>query len=96
MSELLLADSAGCVNLVAEDEEGHLGELLDGKECVQLSLRLGEPLEVRTVDQEDDTVYLREVVAPKPTCWCAALSVGLGRKEGRRAHLVDVRPNHRS
>lgn len=63
--ELLLADSTRGVNLVAENKEGNLRELLDREECVELSLRLGEPLEVGAVDEEDDAVDLWEVVLPQ-------------------------------
>ena len=56
MPELVLAHSTGRVNLVAENKEGNLRELLDGEQSVEFCLRLGEPLEVGTVDEEDDTV----------------------------------------
>jgi hypothetical protein len=36
MPQLLLANSSGCVNLVAEDQEWNLRELLDGQESVKL------------------------------------------------------------
>ena len=68
MSELLLADGAGRVDLVAEDEERHLGELLDGEQRVELRLGLGEPLNVDAVDEEDDAVDLREVIPPEAAC----------------------------
>ena len=38
MSELLLAHSTECVDLVAENEEGNLGEFLDGEQRVELGL----------------------------------------------------------
>ena len=38
MSELLLAHSAECVDLVAENEEGNLGEFLDGEQRVEFGL----------------------------------------------------------
>ena len=68
MPELVLAHRSGRVNLVAEDKEGNLRELLDGKEGVELRLGLREPLKVGTVDKEDDTVDLREVVPPETAC----------------------------
>ena len=68
MPELVLAHCSGRVNLVAEDKEGNLRELLDGKEGVELRLGLREPLKVGTVDKEDDTVDLREVVPPETAC----------------------------
>lgn len=65
--KLLLADSTGCVDLVTKNKERHLCELLDAEEGVEFGLALREALEVGTVDKEDDTVDLREVVAPQPT-----------------------------
>lgn len=65
VTELLLADGARCVNLVAKDEEGHLGQLLDRQKRVKLRLRLGEALVVSGVDKEDDAVNLGEVVTPE-------------------------------
>lgn len=70
MSELLLAHCTRRVNLVAKDKEWNLGELFDGKECVKLCLRLRKPLKVSTVDKEDDSVNLREVVTPESASWC--------------------------
>lgn len=65
MPELLLAHSAGCVDLVAEDEEGDLRELLDGEKGVELGFGLGEALEVSAINEEDDAVDLGEVVSPQ-------------------------------
>lgn len=76
MPELLLADGASRVDLVAENEEGHLGELLDREERVELRLGLGEPLNVDAVDEEDDPVYLGEVVPPQTARWQAVPSAG--------------------
>ncbi len=72
MPELVLAHGTRCVNLVAEDKERHLGELLDGEESVKLRLRLGEPLKVGTVDEEDDAIDLGEVVPPETTRYSRA------------------------
>ena len=67
MSELLLTHSAECVNLVAENEEGNLGEFLDGEQHIGLGLQVGGAFVVGRPDQEDDTVDLGEVVAPEAT-----------------------------
>ena len=67
--QLLLADCARGVDLVAEHEEGHLRELLDGEQGVELRFRLGEALKVGAVDEEDDAVNLGEVVAPETASW---------------------------
>lgn len=50
MSKLLLAHGARCINLVAEDEEWHLVELLNGEKRVELGLRLWEAFNVDSVD----------------------------------------------
>ena len=65
MPKLVLADGARRVDLVAEDKERNLRELLDGEQRVELRLGFGEPLEVCSVDKEDNAVDLREVVAPE-------------------------------
>lgn len=65
VAKLVLAHGIGVVNLVAEDEEGDLGEVLHGQEGVELGLGLGESLVVLGVDQEDDTANFGEVVLPQ-------------------------------
>lgn len=70
MSELLLAYRTRRVDLVTKDEERNLRELLNGKESIELSLRLREPLKVGAVDEEDDAVDLGEVVTPEPASCC--------------------------
>jgi len=67
MPKFLLAHSTRGVNFIAKDEERHLGEFLDGEECVQFGFRLSKALKVSTVDKEDDSVDFREVVAPETT-----------------------------
>ncbi|KAJ6260984.1 hypothetical protein Dda_3649 [Drechslerella dactyloides] len=63
--QLVLADGLVVVNLVAEDEEGHLGQLLHGQEGVELGFGFGHALEVLGVDEEDDAGDLGEVVLPE-------------------------------
>jgi hypothetical protein len=65
VTELILGDRVGVIDLVAEHEEGHLGEVLHGEQGVQLGLGLGEALVVLGIDQEDDAVDLGEVVLPQ-------------------------------
>lgn len=67
VSELVLAHCAWCVDLVAENEEGHVRELVDSEEVVKLGLRLAKSFWVGCVDEEDDTVYFWEVVFPETT-----------------------------
>ena len=66
VAQLLLADGARRVNLVAEDQERHPRELLDGEQRVELRAALAEALVVLCVDEEDDAVDLGEVVLPQP------------------------------
>lgn len=78
VTELLLRDGTGGVNLVTENKEGNLVELLDGEEGVELGFRLVEALRVLRVYEEDDAVDFGEVVLPE------AASCRNGReKEGK-------------
>jgi hypothetical protein len=74
MSQLVLANSIGVIDLVSEDEEGHLGQLLHGEEGVELSLGLGEALVVLGVDEEDNPADLGEVVFPQAARCTSTLS----------------------
>jgi hypothetical protein len=65
VTELILGDGVGVIDLVAEHEEGHLGQVLHGEQGVQFGLGLREALVVLGIDQEDDTVDLGEVVLPQ-------------------------------
>jgi hypothetical protein len=69
MSQLVLAHGIGVIDLVSEDEEGHLGQLLHGEEGVELGLGLGEALVVLGVDEEDDPADFGEVVFPQAACY---------------------------
>lgn len=87
VSELVLADSAGRVDLVPEHEEGHLREILDGEERVELGLGLGEALVVSAVDEEDDSVDFGEVVAPETTRCGVVLGGENGGRLGSGVHV---------
>jgi hypothetical protein len=65
VSKLVLAHSIGVVNLVSEDQEGDLGQLLDGEEGIELDLGLGESLVILGVDEEDNSANFGEVVPPE-------------------------------
>jgi len=54
----MYARGAAEVDLVAQDEEGHVVQLLAAEQLIQLLLRLGEALAVVRVHQEDDGVNL--------------------------------------
>lgn len=72
VTQLILGDGVGVIDLVTEYEEGDLGEILHGEQGVQLSLGLGETLVVLGIDQEDDAADLREVVLPQTTGYTAS------------------------
>ena len=78
LAQFLLRDGTGRVDLVAKDEEGHFGELLDREERVELGARLGESLVVLRVDEEDDAVHLGEVVLPQTTCLLVSAEIVRG------------------
>lgn len=65
MSQLVLADSIGVIDLVPEDEKGHLGQFFHGEEGVELGLGLGEALVVLCVDEEDNPADFGKVVFPQ-------------------------------
>lgn len=50
------------VNLVAEDEEGDFGELLEAEELVERVFGFGEAVDVFGVDEVHDAVYFREIL----------------------------------
>jgi len=64
MPEFFLADGTGCVNLVSENKERNLGKLFNRKQSIQFSFGLCKTFKLGTVDQKDDAVDFREVVAP--------------------------------
>jgi hypothetical protein len=61
----LRARAAGHINLVAQDEERGFGELLRLQQHVQLLFRLWETHGRGRIDNEHDTVDLREIVFPQ-------------------------------
>lgn len=65
MPELLLTYSTGSINLVTKNEERNLGEFLDRKKGVQFRFGFRETFKVGRVDEEDNTVDLREVITPE-------------------------------
>ena len=75
VAELVLGHGIRVVDLVAEDDERHLGELLHRQERVELGLGLGEPLVVLGVDEEDDAVDFGEVVFPE-AAGCGGITRG--------------------
>lgn len=82
MSELVLGDGIGVVDLVAQDHERDLGQLLHLEQRVQLGLRFGESLVVLGVDEEDDSVDLGEVVSPQTAGCCVVRNMMLAHVSG--------------
>jgi hypothetical protein len=64
VSELILADRVGMVDLISENQEGDFSEIFHGEEGVEFGFRLGKAFVVFGVDEEDDSRNFGEVVAP--------------------------------
>ena len=62
--QLVLRDGLGVVDLVAEHQEGGVGEGLHSQQRVELGLGLSKALVVLGIDKEDDAADFGEVVAP--------------------------------
>jgi hypothetical protein len=60
--QLVLRDGFGVVDLVAEDQEGHFGELFEVEEFVEGVFGFREALGVFGVDEVDDAVDFGEVL----------------------------------
>ncbi len=84
MAEFLLGHGVRVIDLIAQDEEGHLGQVLHREQRVQLGFALGKPLVVLGVHHEHDAAHLREVVLPQPTRLLVPAQV-----EGREAAVAD-------
>ncbi len=67
MSDLVFAGGADLVDLVAQDDNGTLGELLVAEKWLQLVYGLGEALAIPHVNEEDDGVNRRKIVLPHAT-----------------------------
>ena len=67
MTQLILADGIGVVDLVSENKERHLGEVLHGEKSVQFGLGLVESLVVDGVTQEHNTGHFGEIILPETT-----------------------------
>ncbi len=63
-TDLVLRSRSGPVDLVAQDEDGAVGQLLVRQQGVQLHLGLAKALAVASVDQKHDGVHRGEVVFP--------------------------------
>ena len=74
MPKLLFAHRTCRINLISKNEEGNLWELLNWKQRVELCLRFGEALKVGTVDKEDYSIHLREVIAPETPSYISSIT----------------------
>jgi hypothetical protein len=83
LPQLILADRVGVVDLVAENDEGGVGELLHGEESIELCLGLVEALMILGIDKEDDAADFGKVIAPEAAGLRVATQV-----EGRKFHVA--------
>lgn len=67
VTQLILADGIGVVDLVSENKERHLGEVLHGEKSIQFGLGLVESLVVDGVTQEHNTGHFGEIILPETT-----------------------------
>lgn len=67
VTQLILADRVGVVDLVSENQERHLGEVLHSEKRIQFGLGLVEPFVVDRVAQEHNTGDLGEIILPETT-----------------------------
>lgn len=99
MSQLVLADGVRVIDLVAQDDEGDLGQLLHGEEGVELGFGFGKALVVLGVDEEHDAGDLREVVLPETAGWIDTALAGGARLVQSLSYTwtypVDVHPDQR-
>jgi len=65
VAKLILRDGVGVIDLVAEDNEGDLGQIIHGEKRVDLGAGFGEPLVVLGINEEDDAADLGEVISPQ-------------------------------
>lgn len=82
MPQFLLADRVRMIDFVAQDQEGHFGQVFHAEQRVELGFRFREPLVVFRVDEEYDPAYFGEVIPPETTGWEALLARRLGRGLG--------------
>jgi hypothetical protein len=62
---LVLRHGIGVINLIPKDNEWDFGELLHRQEGIELGFRFGQAFVILSVDKENDTVDLGEVVLPE-------------------------------
>lgn len=91
MPKLVLADSIGVVDLVAQHEEGSLAQVLHAEQRIELGLALGEALGVLGVNEEDDTADLGEVVLPQAAGLLVAAEIEGGEAAAADGELFGCR-----
>ena len=82
--ELFLRCSGGHIDLVAQDEEGDVGQLVGGEEGIELLLGLGETSPIDGIDEVNDAVDGGEIVLPQATGGLVSAEV-----EGLELDLAD-------
>lgn len=93
MSQLLLGLGLGVINLVTKDNKGNLGKFLHGKEGIELGLDFGESDVVDSIDKEDDTINLGEVISPDTASYYKLVSMASVRGRRRFTYPVCGRPS---
>ena len=61
-SDFVFRGGSGAVDLVAEDENGHIGDLLILHQGVQLSFGLGKAFSIPRIHEKHDAVHSREII----------------------------------
>lgn len=87
MSQLIFGNRVRVVDLVAEDEEGGLGEVLHAEEGIEFCFRLAETLWVFGVDEEDHAADFGEVVLPQTTRLLVTAEIEGGEAAGANGEL---------
>lgn len=67
MSQLVFGHSIGVIDLVAQNDEGDLGQLFQGQKGVELSFGFGQAFMVLGIDEENDTIDLGKIISPNTT-----------------------------
>lgn len=67
MPKFLLTHSTRGVDFIAKDQERNLREFFDREKCVEFGLGFSEAFKVSAINEKNDSVDFREVVAPEAT-----------------------------
>lgn len=100
MSQLILTNCVRMVNLIAEDEKGHLGEFLHREKSVELGFGFGQTFVVFGIDEENNAGHFGEIILPETSSWLhvsfpltSVRKVASSQIAGTSTHLVDDLPS---